>query len=391
VRTLGNSQAPAAATASLAASAAAHGGGASARAVDAAISGLRGPAGLVLVFPTGLDAAVPAPGAAAPSGATVAGMTGTGAIAGGGAIEEGCSAIAFERSLEFGVGVARGASGDQRDAGRVAATEALSALDGTGGPNVVLLFLDTRSGDQSEAIAGASEIVGPDVPIAGGAAGGPAPAQIVGGEAIRDAVIAIGLRWPGPVGIGARHGCRREAAPSTVTRSKGRLLLELDGRPAAAVYQEKLGFGDIGLPDEAFERIAVTHPLAQPEPHGGSRIRHVLRRQADGLLCATHFPVDATVEFTHEEPDAIIAASGEAVREALVPLGGRPARAALLFDCAGRKRAVAALLDEEVFGLTDSFSSPRPPLAGLFTHGEIARVQGEGGDLNHAVVVVALG
>jgi hypothetical protein len=204
-------------------------------------------------------------------------------------------------------------------------------------------------------------------------------------------VVAIALCPPGPVGIGAAHGCRRESVPSTVTRSEGRLLLELDGKPAATVYKEKLGFGDIELPDEAFERVAVTHPLAQPELHGEPRIRHVLRRQGDGLLCATHIPVNAAVEFTHEEPDDIIAASSAAVHEALAPLKGRPPRAALLFDCAGRKRAVAALLDEEVFGLTDSFTPVRPPLAGLFTHGEIARVRGAKGDLNHAVVVVAFG
>jgi len=378
-----------AATASLAAGAAAHGSAALPRAIKGAIAGLDGPAGLVLVFPSGRDAIPPGGGWAVPEGASVVGITGNGAIAATGSVEDGCAAIAFERSLAHGVGISRGAGGAQREAGRAAAAEALFTLEGE--PDVLLLFLDPRSGDQSEAIAGAYEVVGASLPIAGGAAGGPGPAQIIGHRAVRDSVIAIALDSPGPLGIGTAHGCRAEAVPSTVTRSEGRLLVDLDGRPAATVYQEKLGYGEIELPDEAFERVAITHPVAQPELHGEARIRHVLRREGDALLCATHIPVDAAVEFMHEEPDDIIAASGTAVREALTPLGTRPARAALLFDCAGRKRAVAALLDEEVFGLTDAFPAPRPALAGLYTHGEIARVRrGAKGDLNHAIVVVAL-
>jgi hypothetical protein len=377
-----------AATASLAAGAAAHGSESLPRAAQGAIAGLDGPAGLVLVFPSGRDAIPPRGGWAVPEGASVVGITGNGAIAATGSVEDGCAAIAFERSIAHGVGISRGAAGAQREAGRAAATEALFTLEGE--PDVLLLLLDPRSGDQSEAIAGAYEIVGASLPIAGGAAGGAVPAQIVRDRAIRDSVIAVALDSPGPVGIGTAHGCRAEAVPSTVTRSEGRRLVELDGRPAATVYQEKLGYGEITLPDEAFERIAITHPLAQPELHGEARIRHVLRREGDALLCATHIPVNAAVEFMHEEPDDIIAASDAAVREALTPLGRRPARAALLFDCAGRKRAVAALLDEEVYGLTDAFPAPRPALAGLYTHGEIARVRGAKGDLNHAIVVVAL-
>jgi hypothetical protein len=380
-----------AATASLASGGAAAGEGAAARALDLANAGLSGRTGLVLAFPTGIDAQGAAEELASGSGASVAGITGNGAIAAAGSIEQGCAVIAFDRSLEFGIGVATEAARDLRDAGRAATAEALSALNGSAEPGVLLLFLDTRSGDQSEAVAGAYGLAGAGVPIAGGAAGGRDPAQIVGDRAVRDAVVAIALRPPGPVGIGAAHGCRRESVPSTVTRSDGRLLLELDGRPAATVYQERLGFEGLELPDEAFERVAVTHPLAQPELHAEVRIRHILRREGDGLLCATHIPPNAAVEFTHEAPDDIIEASGAAVHQALGPLHGRPARAALLFDCAGRKRAVAASLQEEVFGLTDSFAPSRPPLAGLYTHGEIARVRGAKGDLNHAVVVLAFG
>jgi hypothetical protein len=377
-----------AATASLASAGAAAGEGAGARAVELAASGLHGPAGLAVAFPAGIDPRRAAAELAAGPAPSVVGLTGAGAIGAGGAIEAGCSAIAFERSVEFGIGLATEAARDPRRASREATEAALLDL---GDPGVLLLFLDPRSGDQSEAVAGAHEALATGIPIAGGAAGGTDPRQIVGGEAIGDAAVAIALRPPGPVGIGAAHGCRSQAGPSTVTRSEDRLLLELDGRPAATVYLEKLGFKGLELPGEAFERVAVTHPLAQPGPRAGPRIRHVLRREGDALVCATHIPPDAAVEFTREAPDDIIEASSAAVHEALGSMNGRSARAALLFDCAGRKLAVAPSLDEEVFTLTDAFTPSRPPLAGLYTHGEIARVRDAPGDLNHAVVVLAFG
>jgi small ligand-binding sensory domain FIST len=69
-------------------------------------------------------------------------------------------------------------------------------------------------------------------------------------------------------------------------------------------------------------------------------------------------------------------------------------RAAVIFDCAGRKRALAVhgeTLERESATLIEAFGATPPPLAGLYTHGEIGRVRGAKGDRNHAVVVVAIG
>ena len=176
--------------------------------------------------------------------------------------------------------------------------------------------------------------------------------------------------------------------PSIVTRAQRRTILQLDGRRADQVYLEKLGRMDEALSDEQFEALAVNHPLAQPELSGDMRLRHVLGRTADGgLRCATAIPVNAAVAFTEQTADEIVTSAGEAVADALLPLGGRQARAAMVFDCAGRKRALGGELAREVEAIIDSFDEPTP-FAGVYTHGEIGRVRGAKGDLNHAVVVV---
>ena len=144
------------------------------------------------------------------------------------------------------------------------------------------------------------------------------------------------------------------------------------------------------MDDGDFEALAVTHPLAQPELNRSERIRHILGREGTSLVCATQVPENAAVMFTRETPEAVVATAGQGVSEALAALGEAPARAALVFDCAGRKRAAADSLSHEVSGLLSAFPGQRPPLAGLFTHGEIARIRGAKGDRNHALVVVAL-
>ena len=139
-------------------------------------------------------------------------MTGTGAITAGGAIETGCSAVAFESALPVGVGT--GISADPRAAGRAAATEALFGVDHDGRHAALLLFVDSESGDQAEIVAGAYEIAGGRIPLAGGAAGGDVRAQFADGESLSGSVVAVALVSSKPIGVGIGHGCVPRGAPS---------------------------------------------------------------------------------------------------------------------------------------------------------------------------------
>lgn len=376
-----------------ASSGAAHGtdATAAARATAQALEGLGSTPSLLLAFPSGLDPAGAAEAIAglAPS-VPVAGMTGNGSISGAGPIDSGCSVLALGPEVSVGLGVARGAGHDLNRAARHATAEALTGVSGRDN-TLVLLFIDTRSGDQAAAIAGAYAVAGAAVPLVGGAAGGAEPAQLAGRIAHRDAVVAVAISSHGRAGVGAAHGCRSHGTPAIATRSEGRILYELDGRPAVEVYLERLGYAGIELSGEDFEALAVTHPLAQPELSGDSRVRHVLGRgPGKSLHCATHIPVNAAIEFTHQRPEEIVAASRRAVHSALKRLEGAAPAAALLFDCAGRKRAVGDGLAGETGAALGAFGSPIPPLAGLFSHGEIFRLRGAKGDRNHAIVAAVL-
>lgn len=361
-------------------------------AVQEAVEGLGRDPGLVLIFPTGdLDPQETAMHAHAAAGeARIAGMTGTGVITPGGAIGSGCSAVAFDASVPVGIGTAT--SADPRAAGRTAAAEALVDVDREGSHVALLLFVDSESGDQAEIVDGAYEIAGGRIPLAGGAAGGETRAQFADGRPLSGSVVAVAIASQEPIGVGISHGCVPRGAPSIVTRSGGRVLLQLDGRPAEAVYLEKIGKGDVPLSDDDFDAIAMAHPLAQPELRGDVRPRYVRgRTPGGGLVCATSIEANAAVDVCEQKPEAIVRSAVDAVDEALGHLSG-PAEAVLVFDCAARSARFGNPLGaREVEAIISSVGDPPPAMAGTYTRGEIGRIRGAKGDRNYSLVVVAFG
>jgi hypothetical protein len=378
----------------VAASASAEGRDSCAEAVERAVAGLGRDPGLVLIFTAGdIDPdAVARQAQAAAGGAQVAGMTGTAAVGPRRPLKTGCSAIAFSSS--FSTGVSAVEAQDPRAAGREATAEALAGIDDA--PHAaVLLFVDSESGDQAEVVAGAYAVAGGRIPLAGGAAGGPTRSRFADGRALSSGVVAVAVGATSPIGIGIAHGCVAHGAPSIVTQSEGPNVVRLDGRPAEAVYLEKLGVdGDVG--DEAFEKLAMVHPLAEPDLSGGLRPRHVRARAAGGVLvCATSIEENAAVVVCDQTPETIVHSARTAVEDAVSQLEG-PAEAAVTFDCAARSvwfegPVAAGLARRELNALAAAFREPAPSLAGVYTRGEIGRSRGAKGDRNHSVIVAAFG
>lgn len=375
----------------VAGSASAGGARPCADAVERAIAELGRAPGLVLIFPAGDadPAAVVAEARQAAPGVRVAGMTGTAAIGATGLVDTGCAAIAFSASLPTGVGASE--SGDPRAAGREATAKAVATIDGAR-HGIVLLFVDSEAGDQAEIVAGAYAVAGGTIPLAGGAAGGKAQSRFADGRALSRGVVAVAIGSSTPIGVGIAHGCVPRGAPSIVTRADGPNVIQLDGRPAQEVYFEKLGLDGADIGDDEFEALALVHPLAEPELSGTVRPRYLRARAGDGgLVCATGIERNAAVEICEQTPETIVRSARAAVEDAVSQLG-RPADAALVFDCAARSACFgSALAERELGAVAAAFGDPAPGLAGAYTRGEIGRVRGAKGDRNHSVVVAAFG
>lgn len=382
----------AATTKEIAAAAAASGPGAVGEACRAAIEGLSGDPGLLLTFTSGdrdfeRDTEEMAEAAA---GATSAGMTGRGLFGPDGPLDEGCVAMALTSQVSAGLAVAEDASADLRTAGQACTADAIERLGAD--PDLVLLLIDSTRGDIADTVAGAYEAAGPTTPLAGGASGGAEKRHFHNGHATADSIVAVAVRSEGPTGVGNAQTCKTIGTPSILTRSNGQLVEEIDGRPAEEVYLEQLGFAGVAFDDEEFEVMAITHPIAQPELHGDLRLRHVVGRTERGaIVLGTGIPESAVIEFTELDFDELLASGAASVDAAIGALGGADPKAALVFDCAGRRRALHEGIPEEVEAITSALGEPTPPVIGLYTHGEVARLKGAKGDRNHAVVTVAFG
>jgi hypothetical protein len=382
----------AATTKEIAAATSASGPDAVGRACREAVEGLQGDPGLVLAFTSGdrdfeRDATEMAEAA---GGASSAGMTGKGLFGPEGPMDEGCVAMAFGSHLSAAVAASQEASGDLRIAGQVCTAKALEEL-GTDA-DLVLLFIDSTRGDIADTVSGAYEAAGPAVPLAGGAAGGAEKRHFHDGSASSDSVVAVAIHSERPLGLGNKQTCKTRGTPSILTRSNGQLVEEIDGRPAEEVYLEQLGFAGLAFNDEEFETMAITHPIAQPELHGDFRLRHVLGRTDEGgIVLGTGIPESAVIEFTELDFDELLTSGAASVHDAIGAIGGGEPKAALVFDCAGRRRALREGIPQEVEAITAALGDPIPPVVGLYTHGEVARLRGAKGDRNHAVVTVAFG
>ena len=327
---------------------------------------------------------------AAAGSVPVVGLTSDACIGAPGVVRGGCSALALASPLRVGIAVATEADHDPYEAGRSAAAKALADLDAATEHAVLLLFVDARSGDQADTVAGAYAVAGGAIPFAGGAAAGDPSGQIAHGVVHERAVVAVAIASDAPIGVGMAHGARPRSIPCVVTSSSGRTVRAINGRAARDVYLEKLGLRpEDPVPD--FAGLAAGHPLAQPELSGDVRLRHVLAVDADGgLEMATHIPANAAIHVTDQTVGDIVASTHDAVAGARARLGGERVRAALIFDCAGRKHVLGGSLDAEAREIIGAFGGEHaPPLAGLYTRGEIGRIRGAKGDRNHALVVVA--
>lgn len=158
--------------------------------------------------------------------------------------------------------------------------------------------------------------------------------------------------------------CNYVPTPTTVTPTKlglgGRLVLELDGRPARDVYAGILGVA----PDEIGHEQIVTNPFGlMIDGHPWLRSVLSLPDEPGSLMMACRL-VEG-MELSIMRPLDIVADTVEAMERAATKMG-QPIAAAIHFDCGYRRLEIDGL------GIQDSYHQAiaGKPLVGLHTHGE---------------------
>lgn len=175
-----------------------------------------------------------------------------------------------EEQGSFGVGIAQIDIEDPRSSGKEAVLAALSNA-GRSGELPDLLWISQPPGSEELLMEGIQDVIGPSVPIFGGTA---ADNQIQGEWALltREAcgsnlITVITFFLSSPVGYAFTSGHYPTERSGTVTKVTGRVVQEIDGRPAAAVYN-----------------VWTNGVISKQLPNGGNTI-----------LTTSHFPIGRIV------------------------------------------------------------------------------------------------
>jgi hypothetical protein len=261
-----------------------------------------------------------------------------------------------------------------------------------------ILLLDPLSGNGEEATLIASSLIGPDVRLAGGAAGDDlhmsATHVALGKQAAGDAIVVTLIFSKQPLGVGASHGHRPLSRPLRVTKAAGNVVAELDGRPAWDVWREltRDRAAEHGIDVDSLERDAETGYLLRYEAGlaAGSdsfKIRAPLSRGDDGSISfACGIPEGSVIRITESVAERQVESAREAARRALAQLEGRKAAGAIVFDCICRNLILEKDFARAVQGMSDELGGAK--LAGFETYGEIAMDVGDMSGFHNTTSVV---
>jgi len=276
----------------------------------------------------------------------------------------------------YGIGSAA-VGDDPRQAGYAALEAALEDVNRSWQtPDLVWCIMPP--GKEEETVAGMTDLIGASVPIIGGSV---ADNQINGdwvqyveGELFHDRVVVAAFFPSGSIGYSFSSGYMPDALSAMVTRVEGRHLLELDGEPAADVYNRwTQGLLNGITPGSSILMHSTVNPLGRLINESDGYSEYLLSHPAEltaerGLQLFTEVKEGERLYLMHGSMDSLISRAGRVADTArqLLDEGHQPAGALLVY-CAGCMLTVADRMPEVVESINQEF---KYPYLGSFTFGE---------------------
>lgn len=212
------------------------------------------------------------------------------------------------------------------------------------------------------------------VPVTGGLAGDGERFQstlVLAGNTLKPGLVAAvgfyGQRLK--VGYGSLGGWKPFGPERLITRSKGNVLYELDGKSALALYKHYLGEHARGLP-----ATALLFPLSlrtSPDETGVVRTILLIDEATQSLTFAGDMPEGTYARLMMSNCDRLIDGAIGAAKTSYFALGNTPPELAILISCFGRKLVLKQRVEEEIESVYEIFGQ-RTVLTGFYSYGEIS-------------------
>ena len=265
----------------------------------------------------------------------------------------------------------------------------------------LLLFGDGLLTCYADVVRGVREVLGTNFLIAGGMAGDDfqftRTYQYGRDRVLSQSVVCALLGGSVKFGVGIEHGFAPISKPRRITRSRSNILLELDRKPAAAVYEEYFGrdlvreLGTAGL-----TRQTIVYPLGiQCGSDDQWLLRNVTAFGKDGsLTCSGEVVEGSWLQLMMGSRELALDAAHRAAQQAARALNR--IAGVLVFDSAARRQLLGPdHAAREIARIRETVGAS-VPIAGCYTYGEQAPF-GAAATYEHSatqtgsVLVVALG
>jgi hypothetical protein len=171
------------------------------------------------------------------------------------------------------------------------------------------------------------------------------------------------------VGYGSLGGWDPFGPERRITRSKGNVLYELDGKSALELYRQYLGNYADGLP-----ATGLLFPLSLRTAEGETAVVRTVLAIDDSdksMTFAGDLPEGAYARLMKANFDRLIDGAVGAARTSLTGTSADRPSVALLISCVGRKMVLRQRIEEEVEGVRDVLGAATL-LAGFYSYGEIS-------------------
>jgi hypothetical protein len=239
----------------------------------------------------------------------------------------------------------------------------------------IFVLSDGLQVNGSELVRGLNSQVSSSVVVTGGLAGDGDRFRrtwvLHGGRPQAGFVTAVGLYGDYiRIGHGSKGGWDRFGPERRVTKSKGNVLYELDGRPALQLYKEYLGERAAGLP-----ATGLLFPLAlrANESDSKSLVRTILavNERDQSLTFAGDIQEGTLAQLMKANFDRLVQGASEAATSTKLSANGGSNTLAVAISCVGRRLVLGERIEEETEATLDVLP-PGTQQVGFYSYGEIS-------------------
>ncbi len=256
----------------------------------------------------------------------------------------------------------------------------------------VLVFSDGLGVNGSELVKGLNTIGKENVIITGGLAGDGDRFKktwiTLDREIYTNHIAAVGLYGESiQIGFASRGGWDIFGPERYITRSKGNVLYELDGKPALTLYKEYLGERAEGLPS-----TGLLFPLAiRNHTEDKSLVRTILGvdEKAQSLIFAGDVPTGYRAQLMRANFDRLIASAGEAGEGAIrrMQIVEPGPVLAIAISCVGRRLLLGERTEEETESILETLPEGTKQL-GFYSYGELSPIVAGTCDLHNQTMTL---